>query len=100
IITRFLGFINRIVTARLMGDEGIGLYMMAMPTLLLVMALTQMGLTVAIAKRVSEADAVGDTHKIKKIIVVSLTITSILSVIFTFGMIIATPFIATYLLTD
>lgn len=99
-ITRLLGFVNRIVIARLMGEEGIGLYMMALPTLFLIIALTQLGLPVAISKRVAEAEAKNDRVKVKKILIVSLIITSISSVIFTTGMVIAAPFIATTLLTD
>ncbi|MGB3889273.1 MAG: oligosaccharide flippase family protein, partial [Priestia megaterium] len=40
LITRVLGFVNRIVVARMIGDEGVGLYMMAVPTLVLVITLT------------------------------------------------------------
>lgn len=67
-ITRFMGFINRIVVARLMGEEGIGLYMMALPTLFLVMTLTQLGLPVAISKRVADADAANDQAKVKRLL--------------------------------
>lgn len=66
LITRVLGFVNRIVVARMIGDEGVGLYMMAVPTLVLVITLTQLGLPVAISKLVAEAEALGDRHKIKK----------------------------------
>src|SRR5690606_42098993 len=59
-ITRLLGFVNRIVIARLIGEEGVGLYMMALPSLFLMITLTQIGLPVAISKRVAEANAVGD----------------------------------------
>lgn len=62
-LTRFMGFINRMVVARFMGEEGVGLYMMALPTLFLVMTLTQFGLPVAISKRVAEADAQNDSKK-------------------------------------
>lgn len=99
-ITRLLGFINRIVMARLMGEEGIGIYMMALPTLFLIIALTQLGLPVAISKRVAEAEARNDQVKVKTILIVSLIITSISSVVFTTGMILVAPFIATTLLTD
>lgn len=99
-ITRFLGFINRIVVARLMGEEGIGLYMMALPTLFLVYTLTQFGLPIAISKRVAEAEAKGDMLKIKKILIISLTITGTLSIFFTIGMVAAAPVIATKFLTD
>src|SRR5690625_5545080 len=76
-ITRLLGFINRIVVARLIGEEGVGLYMLALPTLFLVITLTQIGLPVAIAKRVAEADAVGNHEKFRSILVVSLLHTSV-----------------------
>ncbi|MFA1820524.1 stage V sporulation protein B [Virgibacillus oceani] len=99
-ITRFLGFINRIVVARLMGEEGVGLYMMALPTLFLVMTLTQLGLPVAISKRVAEAEALNDQQKVKRILVVSLVITGISSIIFTTVMIVSVPYIASTLLTD
>ncbi len=62
-ITRFLGFINRIVMARIMGEEGIGLYNMALPTLFLMYTISQIGLPIAISKRVAEADARKDFKK-------------------------------------
>lgn len=99
-ITRFLGFINRLVVARLMGEEGVGLYMMALPTLFLVITLTQIGLPIAISKRVAEADAKNDEAKMKSILVVSLVITSVTSIIFTLSMILAAPIIANQFLTD
>ncbi len=62
-ITRVLGFINRIIVARVIGGEGVGLYMMALPSLFLVITFTQLGLPIAIAKFVAEANAVGDEKK-------------------------------------
>ncbi|WP_110111458.1 stage V sporulation protein B [Bacillus sp. CGMCC 1.16541] len=100
LITRVLGFINRIVVARLIGDEGVGLYMMAVPTLVLVITMTQIGLPVAISKLVAEAEALGDRRKIKKILVVSLSITSVLSVIFTISLVALAPLISQTLFTD
>src|SRR5699024_4060366 len=99
-ITRFLGFVNRLVIARLMGEEGVGLYMMALPTLFLVMSLTQLGLPVAISKRVAEAEAKNDQAKIQQILVVSLTFTWGASILFTIGMVSIAPFISHTLLTD
>ncbi|PYZ98807.1 stage V sporulation protein B [Alteribacter lacisalsi] len=100
LITRILGFINKIVVARIMGAEGVGLYMMAVPTLLLVITLTQLGLPVAISKLVAEADASGDRARIKRILVVSISVTAVLSVIFTTVMILGAPLISRTLLTD
>jgi stage V sporulation protein B len=100
LITRFLGFVNRIVVARIMGEEGVGLYMMAVPTLILTITLTQLGLPVAISKLVAEAEANGDRQKIKRILVVSLTVTGTLSIIFTTSMILLAPILSSTLLTD
>ncbi|HEY4601192.1 MAG TPA: stage V sporulation protein B [Cerasibacillus sp.] len=99
-ITRLLGFVNRLVLARLIGEEGVGLFMMALPTLFLIIAMTQMGLPIAISKRVAEAEAQQNKEKVKQILVVSLVITSISSIIFTTVMILGGSFIATTLLTD
>lgn len=100
LVTRVLGFINRIVIARFIGEEGVGLYMMAFPTLMLVVTITQLGLPVAISKNVAEAEAQGDAAKVKKILVVSLAITISLSVIFTPALILLAPILSETLFTD
>ncbi|MGN1401350.1 MAG: stage V sporulation protein B [Bacillus sp. (in: firmicutes)] len=99
-ITRVLGFINRIVVAKVIGGEGVGLYMMALPSLFLVITITQMGLPVAIAKYVAEAQAAGDQKKIKKILVISLSVTLSLSLIFTPSLIGLAPWLSKTLFTD
>jgi stage V sporulation protein B len=100
LITRVLGFINRIVVARFIGEEGVGLFMMALPTLFLVVNITQLGLPVAISKYVAEADARGDEKKVKKILIVSLSITFTLSMVFTPAMILLAPVLSETLFTD
>lgn len=99
-ITRFLGFVNRLVVARLMGEEGVGLYNMALPTLFLAMTITQLGLPVAIAKRVAEAEAKGNSAKVKQILVLSLMITAAASILLTTATIIMAPWIGENLYTD
>lgn len=100
LVTRVLGFINRIVIARFIGEEGVGLYMMAFPTFILVITITQLGLPVAISKNVAEAEAIGDLSKVKKILVVSLAITISLSAIFTPILLFTAPLLAETLFTD
>ncbi|OIK17002.1 stage V sporulation protein B [Bacillus sp. MUM 116] len=100
LITRVLGFINRIVIARSIGEEGVGLYMMAFPTFILVVTITQFGLPVAISKNIAEAEARGDHKEIKKILVVSLATTLSLSLIFTPALILLAPILSTTLFTD
>jgi len=100
LITRVLGFINRIVIARSIGEEGVGLYMMAFPTFILVVTITQLGLPVAISKNVAEAVAKGNNAEIKKILVVSLATTISLSIIFTPALLLLAPILSTTLFTD
>ncbi|HET6871585.1 MAG TPA: oligosaccharide flippase family protein, partial [Sporolactobacillaceae bacterium] len=99
-ITKILGIVNKIVLARMIGDEGVGLYMMAYPTLILTVALTQLGLPVAISKMVAEANAYNDRKKIKRILTVSFTIIGVLSLIFTAALIVVAPLTSHILFTD
>src|SRR5690554_357328 len=82
LVTRVIGFFNRILMVRLMGEEGIGLYNMAIPTLFLVFTLSQIGLPTAIAKRVAEANVKNNQKQVKSILITSLIITSLLSLFF------------------
>lgn len=100
LITRILGFINKIVMARVMGSEGMGLYMMAVPSLLLIITLTQLGLPVAISKLIAEAEARGEHERKKRILVISLIVTGSLSAVLTTAMLAAAPLLASILLTD
>ncbi|MGZ0086527.1 stage V sporulation protein B [Caldibacillus thermoamylovorans] len=100
LITKMLGFMNRIVVARMIGDEGVGLYMMAVPTLVLAITVTQMGLPVAISKLVAEAEATGDRQRVKKILVVSLATTGVLSLLFLPALLAATPWLSRTMFTD
>lgn len=100
LITRVLGFIYRIVLARSIGEEGVGLYMMAYPTFILVVTIVQLGLPVAISKNIAEAEAKGDHAGIKKILVVSLATTISLSIIITPALLLLAPVLSTTLFTD
>ncbi|MBO9130475.1 stage V sporulation protein B [Bacillus sp. 165] len=100
LLTRVLGFVNRIVMARILGEEGVGLYMMAVPTFILAITITQLGLPVAIAKLIAEAEAVGNKQKVQKVLTVSLTVTLTLSVILTAALIVAAPILSRTMLTD
>lgn len=54
LLTKVLGMIIKIMMSRLMGTEGIGLYMLILPTFSLFIGLAQFGLPVAISKLVAE----------------------------------------------
>src|SRR5699024_12428379 len=93
-------FNNRIIVARVIGEEGVCLYMMALPTLFLLITLTQIGLPIAISKSVAEADATKNRKKIKQIISISLLILTCTSIFFKIVIILFVPVIADHLLTD
>lgn len=52
-LTKVLGMVIRIVMTRIVGSEGISLYMLVFPTFSLAMTLSQLGLPLAISKLVS-----------------------------------------------
>jgi len=99
-INRILGFISGIFVARVLGAEGIGLLMMAHPLVPLVITITELGLPVAISKLVAEAYARGELLKVRRILHVSLAVTSVLSVALTTASLLGSEWIARFLLSD
>lgn len=97
---RALGFTNRIVMARTIGEEGVGLYMMIMPTLYLIIAITQFGLPVAISKYIAEANVNNNVSRMRSIITISLVITVTLSFLFIPVLLFGAKFLANNLFTD
>lgn len=94
-LTKILGMIIKIVMTRLMGTEGIGLYMMILPTFSLFIALAQAGFPIALSKLVAE----GDKNNVKlffSLIPISLIINIVLMLV----IITIAPFLAKNLLHD
>ena len=52
-ITKILGMVIKIVMSRMIGTEGLGLYMMILPTFSLAISLSQFGLPTALIKIIS-----------------------------------------------
>lgn len=100
IINRILGFVPRIALPRIIGAEGIGLYQMGYPFLIVILTLINGGIPLAIAKLVAEADAEGNPGKIRLILRVALSITVTLSVGFTVLCVGFARFITEHLFTD
>ncbi|KRE82462.1 stage V sporulation protein B [Paenibacillus sp. Soil766] len=99
-INRILGFISGMYIARVLGAEGIGILMMAHPLVPLVITITELGLPVAISKLVAEANARGERMKVRRILHVSLAVTSFLSVALTTVSLLGSEWIASILLSD
>ena len=82
-ITKILGMIIKIVMTRLMGTEGIGVYMLLMPTFSLLIALAQLGFPVAISKLVAE-DKKNNKNLVFSIIPISLILNILIMVLLLF----------------
>jgi stage V sporulation protein B len=72
ILSKILGMVNKITLSRVIGAEGMGLYHMAFPTLILLLTLTTGGFPVAISKRIAEAEAENNPERVKRILHISL----------------------------
>lgn len=85
LITKVLGMIIKIIMTRLIGTEGIGIYMMVSPTYMLLISLCTFGLPVAISKLVAE-DKFNNKNIILSIMPISLFINLIIMILlFSFG---------------
>jgi stage V sporulation protein B len=100
IVNRLLGFIPRITLPRIMGAEGVGLYQLGYPFMIVVLTIITGGIPLAVAKLVAEAESEGNVKRIRNIIKISLTITVGLSIISTVFCLVAAPWITTRILTD
>jgi stage V sporulation protein B len=100
IINRILGFIPRIALPRVIGAEGVGLYQMGYPFLIVVITIITGGIPLALAKLVAEAESQGNEARIHKLLKNSLVITGTLSIFFTAISLFAAPWITSHLLTD
>lgn len=76
-ITKILGMLIKIVMTRLIGTEGIGIYMLVMPTFSLLISIAQLGFPVAISKLVAE-DKFNNKNLVFGIIPISLFINLLL----------------------
>lgn len=95
LLTKGLGLIIRIILTRTIGIDGINLYSLIMPTYSLIIAVTQMGLPMAISTLVARGN-----KRSKKIIVSVLPIVIVLNVTMVTLIILSSRFIATNLLNN
>ena len=68
IVSQFLGFVYRILLSRLIGAEVMGLYQLIMPVFSVIMALTAVGLTVAVSNLSSQYHARGNRAAIAQVL--------------------------------
>ncbi|MCZ8519052.1 MULTISPECIES: stage V sporulation protein B [Paenibacillus] len=100
IINRILGFIPRMTLPRVIGAEGIGLYQMGWPFLVVILTLVTGGIPVAVAKLVAAAEAEGNEARIRSIFRISLALSAALGLFFGAAILYAAPWITRHVFTD
>jgi len=100
IINRILGFIPRITLPRLIGAEGVGLYQMGYPFLIVLMTLITGGIPIAVAKLVAEAEAENNEARIRRIFRLALSFSTGLSILFAAMSLLGARWITDHLFTD
>lgn len=89
LLTKILGMIIKIIMSRLIGTEGLGIYMLILPTFSLFIGISQFGMPVAVSKLVAE-----DNKNNKKIFSSVLPIIIIVNIILIIIIIIIAPTLA------
>ena len=79
-IVRMIGFIYKIVLSKLIGPQGIGLFQLVMPILMIFVTITTAGIPISVSKLVAKEESKKNHYASKKIFKTALIITLILSV--------------------
>ncbi|MEG0826318.1 MAG: oligosaccharide flippase family protein [Bacilli bacterium] len=95
LITKILGMIIRIAMGRNLGSEGMGIYMLIMPTFSLLIAFSQLGFPIAISKLVAE-----DKYNNKNMVFSSILIALLVNIIIIFLLLFFSDFISINLLHE
>ena len=94
-LTKILGMIIKIITSRMLGTEGIGIYMLLTPTFSLFIAIAQLGFPIAISKLVAE-----ETKNNKNLVFSIIPIAMFINIIILFFIFISSNFISNQLLHE
>lgn len=100
IVNRLLGFVPRIALPRIIGAEGVGLYQLAYPFLIVLLTIITGGIPLAIAKWIAEAESQGDHKQVKHIFRTAMALTVSIAVVMTIAMLLFAPFVVRHVLPD
>ena len=89
LMVKVIGSVNRILLSRLLGGEGIGLYQMAYPVYLLLVAISSAGIPIAISIIVSEKLAQKDYANVQRVFKVSLGLMAVTGLLFASSLFVA-----------
>ena len=94
-LTKIISMFIKIVLARMLGTEGIGIYMLITPTFTLLMALAQLGFPVAISKLVAE-----ETKNNKNLVFSVIPISLIINIFIIIVLILSSKYVSFNLLKE
>ena len=94
-LTKIFGMLIRIITTRIIGTDGIGLYMMVMPTYSLFITICTLSLPIAISKLVSE-----NKRNNKNVVLGIIPVALLFNIFVIFILLLFAKFIASHLLQN
>jgi len=100
LVSKVLGALYRIPFARIVGEEGMGLYQMAYPLYTMILAISTTGIPIAISILVAERDARGDSRGTEKVFWVSLAILALVGLSSSYLLFAGSRFLASSVLKD
>lgn len=100
IINRLLGFIPRITLPRIIGAEGVGIYQLSYPFLIVLLTFITGGIPLAIAKWIAEAESIGDTARVKRIFRTAMVLSVSIALVLTSFMLFFAPLIIKYIIPE
>lgn len=101
IIVKVIGAFSKVLIARVLGGEGIGLYMMAYPIYQIIVSISAAGIPVAISIMIAEKLANDDMRGVQQVFSVSLRVLTILGLVFSLALYGSAPWlIDTQIITD
>lgn len=95
LITKILGIVNKIIMTRLLKTEGVGLYMLILPTFTLFINLASFGFPIAVSKLVAE-----DDKNNKRLIFSVIPFSLLINILLIIMIIIFAPYLSHYLLKE
>ncbi len=85
VIVKIIGAFSKVLVARILGGEGIGLYMMAYPIYQIIVSISAAGIPVAISIMIAEKLANRDMRGVQQVFNVSLRVLTLVGIIFSVG---------------
>ena len=86
VIVKIIGAFSKVLVARILGGEGIGLYMMAYPIYQIIVSISAAGIPVAISIMIAEKLANRDMRGVQQVFNVSLRVLTLVGIIFSVGL--------------